>query len=37
MGVMTNLFRSKILFVHWVNYVEFAIRLDTVGKDIIYE
>jgi hypothetical protein len=35
MGVMTGLFRSKILFVHWVNNVEFAIGLDTAGKDLI--
>jgi len=35
MGVMTNLLRSKIPFVHWVNYVEFAFGLDTAGKDLI--
>jgi hypothetical protein len=32
---VTNLLRSKLLFVHWVNYVEFAIGLDTAGKDLI--
>jgi len=29
--------RSKILFVQWVKYVEFAIGLDTSGKDLINE
>jgi len=33
MGVVTNLFRLKIFFVRWVNYIEFAIGLDIAGKD----
>jgi len=35
MGVVTNHFRLKILFVRWVNYIEFAIGLDIAGKDLI--